>query len=221
MKLVIIDYGSSNLKSVENAFKFCVKTNNLKFSIVVTDNLNSIYKADHLVLPGVGSFPDCKKGLQKIDGLIDLLTSEVINKRKKFLGICVGMQLMVDYSLEKKRTAGFGWLNGNFKKIKTSGLDYIGKNYKIPHMGWNNLQIKEKNHPVLKNINENEQYYFVHSYALCSKEINEIMAYTTYNQRIPAIIGKNNFLGVQFHPEKSGNSGQKFLHNWLNWIPGS
>ena len=219
MKLVIIDYGSGNLKSVENAFKFCVRNNNLNFSIEVTDNLNSISRADHLVLPGVGSFPDCKKGLQKIDGLIDFLTNEVINKRKKFLGICVGMQLMVNYSSEKKRTSGFSWLNGNFKKIEADGLDYIGRNYKIPHMGWNNLQIKEKNHPALKNINENEQYYFVHSYALYTKEINEIMAYTTYNQRIPAIIGKDNYLGVQFHPEKSGNSGQKFIHNWLSWIP--
>ncbi len=221
MKLVIIDYGSGNLKSVENAFMYCVRTNNLKFSIEVTDNLNSISKADHIVLPGVGSFPDCKKGLQQIDGLIDLLTNEVINKGKKFLGICVGMQLMVDYSSEKKRTSGFGWLNGNFKKIKTSGLDYIGRNYKIPHMGWNNLQIKEKNHPVLENINENEQFYFVHSYALLTREINEIIAYTTYNQKIPSIIGKNNFLGVQFHPEKSGNSGQKFIYNWLSWVPES
>ena len=219
MKLVIIDYGSGNLKSVENAFKFCVKTNNLKCSIDVTDNLNSISKADHLVLPGVGSFPDCKKGLQKIEGLIDFLTDEVINKRKKFLGICVGMQLMVNYSTEKKRTSGFGWLNGNFEKIKIRGLDYIGRKYKIPHMGWNNLQIKEKNHPVLKNINENEQYYFVHSFALYTKEINEIMAYTTYNSKFPAIIGKDNFMGVQFHPEKSGKSGQKFIHNWLSWIP--
>ena len=221
MKLVIIDYGSGNLKSVENAFMYCVRTNNLKFSIEVTDNLNSISKADHIVLPGVGSFPDCKKGLQQVDGLIEFLTNEVINKGKKFLGICVGMQLMVDYSSEKKRTSGFGWLNGNFKKIRTSGLDYIGRDYKIPHMGWNNLQIKEKNHPVLENINENEQFYFVHSYALYTREINEIMAYTTYNQKIPSIIGKNNFLGVQFHPEKSGNSGQKFIYNWLNWVPES
>ena len=219
MKLVIIDYGSGNLKSVENAFKYSAKTNNLKFSIEVTNNLNLISKADHLVLPGVGSFPDCKRGLQQIEGLIDFLTNEVIKKRKKFLGICVGMQLMVNFSLEKKRTPGFGWLNGNFKKIKTSGLDYLGRNYKIPHMGWNNLQIKDKNHPVFENISENEQYYFVHSYALESKETNEIMAYTTYNQKIPAIIGKNNFLGVQFHPEKSGKSGQKFIYNWLSWIP--
>ena len=116
MNLVIIDYGSGNLRSVENAFKNSIKLNNLKFSVEVTHNLNLISKADHIVLPGVGCFPDCKEGMQRILGLIDLLTNEVIYKRKKFLGICVGMQLMVEYSSEKKRTFGFGWLNGNFKK---------------------------------------------------------------------------------------------------------
>ena len=219
MNLVIIDYGSGNLKSVENAFKNSVIANNLKFNIKVTNNLNLISDADHLVLPGVGSFPDCKKGLQQITGLYDLLTNEVINRRKKFLGICVGMQLMVKYSLEKKRTTGFGWLNGNFKKIKKEGLDYLGRNYKIPHIGWNNLQIEDKSHPIFKNISEKEQYYFVHSYALDNKNSNEILANTTYNQKIPAIIGKDNYIGVQFHPEKSGNSGQKFIYNWLKWTP--
>ena len=219
MNLVIIDYGSGNLKSVENAFKNSVVVNNLKYNILVTNNLNLISDADHLVLPGVGSFPDCKKGLQQITGLYDLLTNEVINKRKKFLGICVGMQLMVKYSLEKKRTTGFGWLSGNFKKIEEKGLDYLGRNYKIPHIGWNSLQIEDKSHPIFNNISEKEQYYFVHSYALENKISNEILANTTYNQKIPAIIGKDNYIGVQFHPEKSGNSGQKFIYNWLKWTP--
>ena len=119
MNLVIIDYGSGNLRSVENAFKNTVKTNELKFTIQVTNKLELISEADHLVLPGVGSFPDCKKGLLDIEGLIKLLTNEVINKRKKFLGICVGMQLMVNFSLEKQKTDGFCWLDGYFEKIKT------------------------------------------------------------------------------------------------------
>jgi len=219
MNLVIIDYGSGNLRSVENSFKNCVSVNNLKFKIIVTNNLNIISDADHLILPGVGSFPDCKNGLLKIIGLLDLLTNEVINKRKKFLGICVGMQLMADYSFEKKRTSGFGWLNGRFKKIKKNGLDYLGRNYKIPHIGWNNLQIENQNHPIFENISEKEQYYFVHSFALESNSKNEILANTIYNQKIPAIIGKDNYIGVQFHPEKSGNSGQKFIYNWLKWKP--
>ena len=218
MNLVIIDYGSGNLRSVENAFKNTVKIYELKFTIQVTNKLDLISKADHLVLPGVGSFPDCKKGLVDIEGLINLLTNEVINKRKKFLGICVGMQLMVNFSLEKHKTDGFCWLDGYFQKIKTKGLDYLGREYKIPHMGWNNLQI-EHNHPVLENISESEQFYFVHSYALQSEEIKQILANTNYSQKIPAIIGKENYIGVQFHPEKSGNSGQKFIYNWLKWNP--
>ncbi len=219
MNLVIIDYGSGNLRSVENAFKISVNTNKLDFTIQVTNELELISKADHLVLPGVGSFPDCKKGLEDIEGLIKLLTDEVINKRKKFLGICVGMQLMVDFSLEKQRTQGFCWLDGYFKKIKVVGLDYLGRDYKIPHMGWNNLQIQNNEHPILEDISENEQFYFVHSYALESKQTNQILANTNYSQKIPAIIGKENYIGVQFHPEKSGNSGQKFIYNWLKWIP--
>ncbi len=219
MNLAIIDYGSGNLRSVENAFKNSVKNNKLKFKIQVTNKLDLISKADHLVLPGVGSFPDCKKGLEDIEGLIELLRSEVINKRKKFLGICVGMQLMVDFSLEKQRTEGFCWLDGYFKKIKPKGLDYLGRNHKIPHMGWNNLQIEYDNHPVLGNISESEQFYFVHSYVLECKKTNQIIANTYYGQKIPAIIGRENYIGVQFHPEKSGNSGQKFIYNWLKWRP--
>ena len=218
MNLVIIDYGSGNLRSVENSFKNSVRANKLEFKIHVTNKLDLISKADHLVLPGVGSFPDCKKGLENIDGLTKLLTNEVINRRKKFLGICVGMQLMVEFSSEKKRTKGFCWLDGNFKKIKTEGLDYLGRHYKIPHMGWNNLQI-EYEHPILENIAENEQFYFVHSYALESKRTDQIIAKTIYDKKIPAIIGKENYIGVQFHPEKSGNSGQKFIYNWLKWRP--
>ncbi len=216
MNLVIIDYGSGNLRSVENAFKNSVKRNRLKFTIQVTNKLDLISEADHLVLPGVGSFPDCKKGLENITGLIKLLTNEVINNRKKFLGICVGMQLMVDFSLEKQKTQGFRWLSGNFRKIRIKGLDYLGREYKIPHMGWNNLQIQD-NHPILENITESEQFYFVHSYVLESKQSDQIIANTNYNQKIPAIIGKDNYIGVQFHPEKSGNVGQKFIYNWLKW----
>ena len=219
MNLVIIDYGSGNLRSVENAIKNTVKINKLKFTIQVTNKLDLISKADHLVLPGVGSFPDCRKGLEDIIGLINLLTNEVIYKRKKFLGICVGMQLMVDFSLEKKRTEGFKWLEGYFKKININDLDYLGRNYKIPHMGWNNLQIENNKHPILENITESEQFYFVHSFALESKQTNQIIANTNYCYKIPAIIGKENYIGVQFHPEKSGNSGQKFIYNWLKWRP--
>ena len=203
MNLVIIDYGSGNLRSVENAFKNTVKTNELKFTIQVTNKLELISKADLLVLPGVGSFPDCKKGLLDIEGLTNLLTNEVINKGKKFLGICVGMQLMVNFSLEKRKTDGFCWLDGYFEKIKTKGLDYLGRDYKIPHMGWNNLQIENSNHPILKNISESEKFYFAHAYALQSKKSNQIIASTKYSQKIPAIIGKENYIGCLLYTSPS------------------
>ena len=217
MKLVIIDYGSGNLKSVENAFKNSIKDNGLNFNIEVTSKLNSIINSDLIVLPGVGSFPDCKKGLQKNQGLIEVLIEQVISKSKPFLGICVGMQLMAEYSLEKVNTKGFGWFKGSIEKINSLGKDYLGKDYKIPHMGWNNLEIIGERHPILKNITEKEQFYFVHSYYLKTEEKSEIYANTNYNHKIPAVIARDNFVGVQFHPEKSSYSGQKLISNWLNW----
>jgi glutamine amidotransferase len=215
MKLIIIDYGSGNLRSVENAFKKAISDNSFGINIEVTNNLQSLRKGDFLVLPGVGSFPDCSKGLKAIDGLVETLSEEVIYKEKPFLGICVGMQLMVDYSLEKIKTSGFGWLKGYLSKIESSGKDYLGRRYKIPHMGWNNLKILNKSYPILKNISEKEQFYFVHSYYLTKSLNSEVLASTHYAHEIPAIIGKKNYYGVQFHPEKSSFAGQKFISNWI------
>ncbi|MDC1375889.1 imidazole glycerol phosphate synthase subunit HisH [bacterium] len=217
MKLVIIDYGSGNLKSVENAFKNSIKDNNLNFNIEVTCELNSIINSDFIVLPGVGSFPDCKAGLQKNQGLIEVLIDQVILKYKPFLGICVGMQLMAENSLEKINTEGLGWFKGRIEKINNVGKDYLGRDYKIPHMGWNSLEISEERHPILKNITEKEQFYFVHSYYLNNGEKSEVYANTNYNHKIPAVIAKDNYIGLQFHPEKSSYSGQKLIFNWLNW----
>jgi glutamine amidotransferase len=219
MKLVIIDYGSGNLRSVENAFKNSIVDNNIKCNIEVTNNLKLIAGSDFLVLPGVGSFPDCKEGLTKIKGLIEVLNDKVINRGCPFLGICVGMQLLADHSYEKVKTSGLGWLKGSIEKINNIGLDYLGRKLKIPHMGWNNLQIIKKKHPIFKNIIENEHFYFAHSYYLNTLQIDQVMAETFYGHKIPAIIGKENYVGVQFHPEKSGLVGQKFITNWLKWKP--
>ncbi len=217
MNLIIIDYGSGNLKSVQNSFLNSINEHNLRCNVQVSNNLSLIINSDYLVLPGVGSFSDCRRGLEKIAGLVDVISEQVIHKKKKFLGICVGMQLMFDYSLEKKKTKGFGWLSGNFNKIKANGLDYLGRNFKIPHMGWNNLKLENKNHPILKNISEKDQYYFVHSYYLSGCEKDNVIASTNYCHKIPAIVGKENYLGVQFHPEKSSLSGQKLISNWLKY----
>ena len=156
MQIVIIDYGSGNLRSVENAFKQSINSNNLYFNVIVTNNLKLIKEADYIVLPGVGAYPDCKHGLMKIEGLIDVLIDQVIYKSKPFLGICVGMQLMAEYGFEKKQTEGFGWIKGNIEKLNNLGKDNFGRNLKIPHMGWNNLEIYKTKHPILKNISEIE-----------------------------------------------------------------
>ena len=219
MKIVIIDYGSGNLKSVENAIKYSISNNDLKAQVLVTKNLKLIKEADYIVLPGVGAYPDCKDGLIKIEGLMEVLIEQVINNSKPFLGICVGMQLMGEYGFEKNKTKGLGWLEGNIEKINYIGKDHLGRNLKIPHIGWNNLKIYQQNHPILKNISEIEQFYFVHSYYLNTPKKKQILANTTYNHEIPAIIGKNNYIGVQFHPEKSSISGQKIITNWLKWKP--
>ena len=215
MKLVIIDYGSGNLRSVENAFRKSITDNKFRINIEVTNELSSVKKGDFIVLPGVGSFPDCKRGLEDINGLIETLSNEVLFKRKPFLGICVGMQLMVEYSLENTKTNGFGWLTGYLKKINISGKDYLGRKYKIPHMGWNTLKVLDKKNPILKNIKDDEQFYFVHSYYLTKCLEKEVLAKTVYSHNIPAIIGEKNYYGVQFHPEKSSFAGQKFISNWI------
>ena len=152
MKIVIIDYGLGNIRSVENAFKYSINNNNLNYKVLVTNKLDLIKKADYIVLPGVGAYPDCKDGLIKIEGLIEVLIDQVIKNGKPFLGICVGMQLMGEYGFEKTSTMGFGWLEGNVEKIKSIGKDALGRNLKIPHMGWNNLKIYKTKHPILKNI---------------------------------------------------------------------
>ena len=217
MKIVIIDYGSGNLRSVENAFKHSINTNNLNFEVFVTNKLNLIRGADYIVLPGVGAYPDCKDGLIQIEGLMEVLIDQVINNCKPFLGICVGMQLMAEYGFEKNKTKGFGWLEGNIEKINYIGKDNLGRNLKIPHMGWNNLEIYKTNHAILQNITEFEQFYFVHSYYLNTLEKIQVIADTFHSQKIPAIVGKDNFIGTQFHPEKSSKSGQKIITNWLKW----
>ena len=171
-------------------------------------------KANKIILAGVGAFDDSMSRLND-SGMREILDQKVLINHVPVLGICVGMQLMVDYSLEKIKTSGFGWLKGYLRKIKISGKDYLGRRYKIPHMGWNNLKISDKNHPILRNISEEEQFYFVHSYYLDKSLESEVLANTIYSHQIPAIIGKKNYFGVQFHPEKSSFAGQKFISNWI------
>ncbi len=205
MKIALIDYGSGNLQS---AYKALEKVSNKK-KIIVTSNSKELLKVDKIVLPGVGSFSDCMNGLKNISGMIDILNEVVINKKKPFLGICVGMQLLATEGKEKGNYKGLGWIKGKVVKIKKN------KKIKIPHMGWNTVKVISK-HPI---INKKKfESYFVHSYNFICKNKENVLATCNYSQNITAIIGRENIIGTQFHPEKSQKSGLEFLKKFVSWI---
>ena len=213
MKTVIIDYGSGNLHSVLKSFQ---KVANLskKGNVKVTSNPKLIRYADKLVLPGVGSFNDCLKGLKANKELYHSLTERVLKEGVPFLGICVGLQLLADYGHENViNTPGLGWLGGEVKKICPQNKDT-----KIPHMGWNSL-IFDKEHPLTKKLTSENDMYFVHSYHLKLKNICNRLAYVNYSGEITAIVLRDNICGTQFHPEKSQKTGQTFIENFMNWSP--
>tara|TARA_B100000029_G_scaffold51006_1_gene46408 strand:- start:1606 stop:2226 length:621 start_codon:yes stop_codon:yes gene_type:complete len=205
VKIALIDYGSGNLQS---AYKALEKVSNKK-KIIVTSNSKELLKVDKIVLPGVGSFSDCMNGLKNISGMIDILNEVVINKKKPFLGICVGMQLLATEGKEKGNYKGLGWIKGKVVKIKKN------KKIKIPHMGWNTVKVISK-HPI---INKKKfESYFVHSYNFICKNKENVLATCNYSQNITAIIGRENIIGTQFHPEKSQKSGLEFLKKFVSWI---
>ena len=208
MKIAIINYGYGNLHSVNQAFKKANNDFDLNAEIEVTNNPNEINKADKIVLPGVGSFTDCLNAIRSIDGIYESLQEQVINKKKYFMGICVGMQLLADIGYENEKNDGFGWVSGTVEKMK------VPLDFKIPHMGWNTIQFK--NNDLFKDIDENSDFYFVHSYEFKTVDEN-ILATTNYASKVTAAIKKDNIFGTQFHPEKSHRNGQKLIKNFINW----
>tara|TARA_B110000090_G_scaffold37395_1_gene40827 strand:- start:1202 stop:1828 length:627 start_codon:yes stop_codon:yes gene_type:complete len=208
MKIAIINYGYGNLHSVNQAFKKANNDFDLNAEIEVTNNPNEINKADKIVLPGVGSFTDCSNAIRSIDGIYESLQEQVINKKKYFMGICVGMQLLADIGYENEKNDGFGWVSGTVEKMK------VPLDFKIPHMGWNTIQFK--NNDLFKDIDENSDFYFVHSYEFKTVDEN-ILATTNYASKVTAAIKKDNIFGTQFHPEKSHKNGQKLIKNFINW----
>ena len=212
MFVLIIDYGSGNTKSVYNSVKTILKNFDRFSQVKVSNNLSEIKKADKIILPGVGSFDQCMNRIRKIKDLVETLKFQVITKKKMFLGICVGMQILADYGYENKKTKGLSWINGDVKPLKN--FITTSKKLKIPHMGWNNLCFYKSNN-LLDEITNDDQFYFVHSYFFDIKNKNNIICDTDYGINIPAIVNKDNIFGFQFHPEKSGSSGLKILHNWL------
>ncbi len=199
--IVIIDYGSGNLRSVAKAFE------RVSSNVKVSADVSSLNSASHIVLPGVGAFADCMAGLSAIPDMLDNLRRQVIENKKWFLGVCVGMQMLFENGYELGIHKGMGWLSGDVVPITSSTL-------KIPHMGWNNLQIKQ-NSPLLMGINDGEHAYFVHSYHAKLADNSQLLATTEYGGDITAIVGKDNIFGTQFHPEKSQKTGLRIIENFV------
>jgi len=215
-KLGIIDFGSGNLHSVFKAFELVASKSNKDLKVIIVKDADDLLNCDRIVLPGVGSFADCKIGLEKIDSLIKSLNYLVINKGRPFLGICVGMQLLAEEGLENNPTKGFGWIEGSVKLINLKS-----KFLKIPHMGWNTLHV-ENNHKIIEDIDLEENglhAYFVHSYNFDLKNRENLITTSKHGINLTSMIGKDNIIGMQFHPEKSQKLGLKLINNFIKWSP--
>ena len=207
MNVTIVDYNSGNISSVINSFKEVAKD---KLNIEVTSDLNKIKSGDKVVLPGQGSFKSCVDALNKINGLTDTLNEFVITNKKPILGICVGLQMFADVGYEETETIGLGWISGKVLKI-----DNQKGEYKLPHIGWNQINIV-KDSKIFRDIKNNSHMYFVHSYEFIPKDKNVISATTDYSSNIVCSIEKENIFGTQFHPEKSDKIGLKIIDNFIN-----
>ena len=207
MNVTIVDYNSGNISSVINSFKEVAKD---KVKIAVTSDLNKIKSSDKVVLPGQGSFKSCVDALRRINGLVDSLNELVINYKKPLFGICVGLQMFADMGYEETETKGLGWISG-----KVSKIDNQNGKYKLPHIGWNQINIVKES-KIFKNIENKSHMYFVHSYEFVPEDKSVISATTDYSSNIVSSIERENIFGTQFHPEKSDKTGLKMIENFLN-----
>ena len=207
MKVTIVDYNSGNISSVINSFKEVAED---KVNIEVTSDLDKIKSSDKVVLPGQGSFKSCVDALNKINGLTESLNEFAITNKKPLLGICVGLQMFADIGYEESETKGLGWISG-----KVSKIDNQNGKYKLPHIGWNQINIV-KDSKIFKDIENNSHMYFVHSYEFMPDDKSVISATTDYSSKIVCAVEKGNIFGTQFHPEKSDKIGLKIIDNFIN-----
>ncbi len=215
-RLVIIDYGSGNLHSAAKAFERAARESEAGVRIEVSADPAAVAAADRVVLPGVGAFADCRRGLDAVPGMREALEKTVREKRRPFLGICVGAQLMAERGLEFRTTPGFGWIKGDAKAIEPADPAL-----KIPHMGWNTLDVVNA-HPLLAGIATGPtglHAYFVHSFHLVPADRAALVATADYGGPVTAMVGQDNIAGTQFHPEKSQTLGLKLIANFLRWRP--
>jgi glutamine amidotransferase len=208
--VALIDYGSGNLAS---AAKALARAANGKSEIVTTADPEIVLGAERVVLPGVGAFADCMRGLNAVPGMVEALREKVLKEGAPFLGICVGMQLLATVGVEFGRHAGLGWIAGEVVRITPDDPQL-----KIPHMGWNELKVLHK-HPLLKGIETGAHAYFVHSFQLRTALPEDLIATTDYGGPLTAMVSNENIAGTQFHPEKSQATGLKLLENFLGWRP--
>jgi len=207
MNVTIVDYNSGNISSVINSFKEVAKD---KVNIKVTSDLNKIKLSDKLVLPGQGSFKSCIDALNDIDGIVETLNEFAVTNKKPLLGICVGLQMFADIGYEEIETKGLSWIPG-----KVSKIDNQNGVFKLPHIGWNQVNIIKKS-KIFKDIENNSHMYFVHSYEFIPEDKNVISATTDYSSKIVCSVEKENIFGTQFHPEKSDKIGLKIIENFIN-----
>jgi len=213
MLTALIDYGSGNLRSAAKALERAARENSIATDVAVTSDPDLVAKADRVVLPGVGAFADCRRGLAAVAGMEAALVEAVIAKGRPFLGICVGMQLMASWGREFESTAGLGWIPGEVVVIKPTD-----PTLKIPHMGWNQLDLRAE-HPLLAGIASGDHAYFVHSYEIRCENPHHVLATTEYGGTLTAVVGRDNLAGTQFHPEKSQATGLRLIANFLRWRP--
>jgi imidazole glycerol-phosphate synthase subunit HisH len=213
MIAAIVDYGSGNLRSAAKACERAAAEAGLATEIVVTSDPEIVAGADRVVLPGVGAFADCRRGLAAVDGLEAALNEAVIARGRPFLGICVGMQLLAERGREFETVEGLGWLRGEVVPIMPRDPAL-----KVPHMGWNQLELRVR-HPVLEGLPQGTHAYFVHSYQLRLADPADLVAVTEYGETLTAAVGRDNLFGTQFHPEKSQAAGLRLIANFLKWRP--
>ena len=210
MLLTVVDYGVGNLRSISKSIEKANSDNNLNYTVKVSSDVKDIKKSDKLVLPGQGSFKACKNGIKSIQGLKEELDESVLVKKRPIYGICAGMQLFATIGYEEEETLGLNWIPGEVIK-----LDLGSSKLKIPHMGWNELRIKN-NSSVFKDIIDKNHAYFIHSYEFIPKDKKSVSITTNYGKDVIAAVSLENIFGSQFHPEKSQKTGIKILTNFLN-----
>ena len=230
MSIAIVDYGSGNLRSAAKAFERVVRESGHARAVAVTAQPDVVASADHVVLPGVGAFADCRAGIDAIPGMVAALEEAVNVRGRPFLGICVGMQLMATTGLEHGRHRGLGWIDGEVGRLRPSAADgaptdaageaarrALGS--RLPHMGWNELVLDQSSHPILAGLAAGDHAYFVHSYGFRCADPRHVLAHADYGGPITAAIGRDNLIGTQFHPEKSQATGLRLIANFLRWAP--